>query len=65
MDRALAAGPTRAQLLVLVRARADRAAGVDLSVDPFALADALHHPGALLFDEMFVRRERRHAGQAD
>ena len=59
MDRALAAGLTRAQLLVLTVARADRAAGVDLSVDPAELAEALRHPGALLFDETFVHRERR------
>lgn len=59
MDRALAAGMPRHLLLALVTARADRAAGVEPGVDPAVLAEALAHPGAVAFDETFVRRELR------
>jgi hypothetical protein len=54
-------GLSEEQLAVLKLARADRQAGRPLSVDPVALALALRHPGARLYDEQFVRQERARA----
>jgi hypothetical protein len=56
--RARAVGLTEHQLAVLKTARGDRQAGRQLTVDPVALAFALCHPGARVFDEAFVLRER-------
>lgn len=64
MDRALAAGMTREQLVLLTGARAARQRGEEPDVDLLELAEALRHPAAKLFDETYVaselRRRRRH-----
>ena len=59
--RARAVGLTDQQLALLKTAREDRRAGRHLTVDPVALAFALGHPGARVFDEAFVIRERTRA----
>jgi len=59
--RARAVGLTEGQVCLLRQARDDREAGRPLSVDPVALAFALGHPGARLYDESFVRQERARA----
>jgi len=59
--RARAVGLTERQLVLLKTARADREAGRQLTFDPVALAFALGHPGARVFDEAFVIRERTRA----
>ena len=59
--RARAVGLTEQQLVLLETAREDRRAGRQLTVDPVALAFALSHPGAILFDHSFVIRERARA----
>ena len=59
--RARAVGLTEHQLALLRTARGDRKDGRRLTVDPVALAFALGHPGARVFDEAFVMRERARA----
>ena len=56
--RARAVGLTETQISLLRQARADRQARRPLTVDPVALAFALGHPGARLYDDSFVRQER-------
>lgn len=56
--RARAVGLTERQMSLLRQARADRQARRPLSVSPVALAFALVHPGARLYDHNFVRQER-------
>lgn len=59
MDRALRAGLTRAQLVTLAVARAARRNGVPHGLDHAQLREALRRPGARVFDETMVQRERR------
>lgn len=58
MDRALHAGLARSQLVALTLARAARRRGEPVDMDP-ELREALHHPGAVLFDETETHRLRR------
>lgn len=59
MQRALDAGLPREQLLLLVNARAARIAGQEPDDAVLDVVEALRHPAAAEFDEVFVRREMR------